>query len=77
MEGKNLGFYLIYPNPSNIQRYVAVLGSNNPKNFNIWPERKNINIFQDISDFGWYDYKIWDNSSPLKTRSGYFNGQWE
>src|SRR5690606_8330191 len=25
MQGKNLGYYLIYPNPSNNQRYVAVL----------------------------------------------------
>lgn len=77
MQGQNLGYYLIYPNPSNHQRYVAVLGSNNPRTFNIWPERNNVTVFQDVSDFGWYDYKIWDNASPSKNRSGYFNEQWE
>ncbi|HTN22274.1 MAG TPA: hypothetical protein VL125_17480 [Pelobium sp.] len=77
IKGKNLGFYMIYPNPYNIRKYVAIIGFNNSNSFNIWSERKPAEIFNDISNYGWYDYKIWDNLSPTKAISGYFNAKWE
>src|SRR5690606_29774543 len=76
-QGKHLGFYLIYPNPINVDRYIAILGFNNPDYFALWSERNNAEPFYDVSDFGWYDYKMWDNTVPSKVTKGYFNELWE
>ena len=76
-QGKYLGFYLIYPNPINRERYIAILGFNNPGYFSLWRERSGMEAFHDVSDFGWYDYKIWDNRDPTRTLSGYFNEEWK
>src|SRR5690606_36111981 len=76
-QGKYLGFYLIHPNPINQERYIAILGFNNPGYFSLWRERSGMEAFHDVSDFGWYDYKIWDNTAPSKVNEGYFNAFWE
>lgn len=76
LKGESLGYYLIYPSPHNPQKYVAVLGYNNPNGFRLWSERNGVNPFDDISDYGWYDFKIWDNAAPTQTISGYFNERW-
>lgn len=77
MRGKNLGFYMIYPNPFNTRKCVAIVGFNNSDSFNLRSERRPTDVFNDISDYGWYDYKIWDNLLPEKATSGYFNAEWK
>src|SRR5690606_3157313 len=76
-QGKYLGFYFIYPNPINREKYIAVLGFNNPGYFSLSSERDSMEAFHDVSDFGWFDYKIWDNRDPMRTLSGYFNEEWK
>jgi hypothetical protein len=71
--GKNLGFYLIYPNPANSFRYVAVIGSNNSSRVSLGSERE---VLDDISNYGWFDYKVWDNTNGRVLVSGYFDAFW-
>jgi hypothetical protein len=33
--------------------------------------------FFDISNYGWYDYKIWKAKSSDKEVSGYFDSSWK
>src|SRR5690606_40807299 len=68
-QGKYLGFYFIYPNPINREKYIAVLGFNNPGYFSLSSERDSMEAFHDVSDFGWFDFKIWDNRDPMRTLS--------
>jgi hypothetical protein len=66
---------MIYPNPLNKDKYVAIIGYNNPEYISLGSERE---IFNDVSDYGWYDYKVWDEKSLLEgIKSGYFNQYWE
>jgi len=74
-KGNSLGFYMIYPNPLNIKKYVAIIGYNNTNNISLGYERK---VFNDVSDYGWFDYKLWEADDPDYTiTSGYFNHYWE
>lgn len=88
--GNSLGFYFVYPNPLNKNKYLALIGYNNPRNISFGEldmndsEYKNLitylqNIYYtDISCYGWYDYRIWDNTNdsgnPLIC--GYFDNNW-
>jgi hypothetical protein len=79
--GNSLGFYMVYPNPLNKNKYLALIGYNNMQNISLgksdYDYLRNIKR-TDISCYGWYDYKIWNNAddsaSPL--RCGYFDNCW-
>lgn len=75
-EGDKLCFYLVYPNPLNKNKYVAVIGYNNPDFISLGSETGV--LFNDVSNYGWYDYKVWNNL-PFRNDelSGYFNSSWE
>lgn len=92
--GTNLGFYIIYPNPINRNRYVAIIGYNNPNFISLGPVDLNENDYKDlytsgwvrsklehmeISCYGWFDYRIWDNSDFSKPiiGYGYFDSEWK
>jgi len=77
-EGENLGFYFIYPNPENHNKYLAVIGYNNADYISLGYEKyESNNTFNDISNYGWYDYKIWDALTNKDLVKGYFNSFWE
>lgn len=74
-QGEKLCFYMIHPNPLNKNKYVAIIGYNNPEYISLGSERGD---FNDVSDYGWFDYKVWEpanNNNGLE--SGYFNQYWE
>lgn len=74
-KGEKLDFYMIYPNPQNSNKYVAIIGYNNPQYISLGYE---IGEFNDVSDYGWYDYKVWKPGSAGNTLvKGYFNQYWE
>lgn len=76
--GSHLCFYFIYPNPDARDRYVAVIGYNNPKFISLGYEKDDkARRFDDVSDYGWYDYKIWDAASSATRMSGYFSYLWK
>ena len=63
INGNSLGFYMVYPNPLNRNKYVALIGYNNTKYISLG--RTDLDYLQDInytdiSCYGWYDYKIWE-----------------
>jgi hypothetical protein len=74
-EGNKLCFYLVYPNPLNQNRYIAIIGYNNPDFISLGSE--NNDPYNDVSNYGWYDYKVW-NDSPFNDvkLSGYFDCRW-
>jgi hypothetical protein len=73
---ENLCFYLIYPNPLNKDKYVAVIGYNNPAHVSLGAEYAT--TFDDVSNYGWFDYKVWEAKYPADSlMSGYFNHRWE
>lgn len=76
IEGDDLSFYMIYPNPENHERYIGILGYNNPGAFCLKSETDRIYSYDDISHFGWYDYRIWspENENIIYQ---YFNQQWK
>lgn len=74
-EGDRLCFYMIYPNPLNKNKYIAIIGYNNPNYISLGAERE---TFDDVSNYGWYDYKIWKPNNIMNTiLSGYFSRNWE
>lgn len=74
VKGTSLGFYMIYPNPMNKNRYVALISYNNPEAITLGYET---NSFNDITDYGWFDYKIWEADNPgMRLISGYFGPNW-
>lgn len=76
--GNRLGYYMIYPNPLNKNKYVALIGYNNYNYISLGFENYQNSFFKDISNYGWFDYKIWNNTFPYDTKtSGYFNYKWE
>jgi hypothetical protein len=75
MRGENLCFYMIYPNPLNKNKYIAIIGYNNPQHIFLGSE--NSNSFNDVSNYGWYDYKVWEADKMITISSGYFNHKWE
>lgn len=76
--GSKLGFYFIYPNPDNPAAYVGVIGYNNPSAISLANEDDGRNrTFNDVSNYGWFDYKIWDASTSQTLSSGYFDSYWK
>ena len=75
IEGNKLCFYMVYPNPMNKAKYLAVIGYNNPDCISLGSE--NNDPYNDVSNYGWYDYKVW-NDSPFNDvkLSGYFDCRW-
>lgn len=74
-EGKYLNYYLIYPNPENKGGYIGILGSNNTESFRLASEESSYSECKAISNFGWYDYRIWDNRK-MTEKKGYFDNNW-
>ena len=84
VNGSNLNAYMVYPNPENDGKYIGIFSGNIDQDiFNFMDISKYefislLNLYGekaayfDISCFGWYDYKIWDNSGT-NLYSGYFN----
>lgn len=73
--GESLCYYMVYPNPLNPSRYVAVIGYNNPQFIALGAEESG--FFYDVSNYGWYDFKVWDGSTGREREKGYFNSVWE
>ena len=88
ISGRSLGFYMVYPNPLNTNKYIALIGYNNAQNISLGKldmddgeYKKLINYLQnvyytDISCYGWFDYKVWDAVSLQTLCTGYFNYSW-
>jgi hypothetical protein len=90
VKGKKLGCYMIFPNPLNNKKYVGVIGYNNSSSIllgevdmeyesYISMERSyGTGNYFEITCYGWYDYKIWDNSNDSRELlNGYFNYYWK
>ena len=85
VKGENLGFYLVYPNPLNSQRYVAIIGYNKEISLgsidigNSGYESKNNISEMNISCYGFYDYKVWNNSRQNYStkKEGFFDNNWK
>jgi hypothetical protein len=75
--GNNLGFYMVYPNPLNKRKYIAIIGYNDSKYTSIGFEQFNGRSFPDISNYGWFDYKIWKVYEEEDPVQGYFNSGWK
>ena len=73
--GNELCFYMVYPNPKNNKRYVAIIGYNNSGFISLGAEVSG--TFNDVSNYGWYDYKVWGNTPNLVLKKGYFDSSWE
>jgi hypothetical protein len=91
-KGDNLGFYMVYPNPLNKNKYAAIIGYNNPAHIDLGPVDLDEEDYKDLyisgwvrtklehmefSCYGWFDYRVWDNSNNEIKEEGYFNQQWE
>ena len=67
---------MAYPNPLNRDNYIAIIGYNNPAYISLGSETTG--PFDDISDYGWYDYKVWDDRPfDNAVQSGYFDSSWK
>jgi len=76
VEGEKLCFYMVYPNPINKNRYIAVMGYNNAEFISLGAETSD--SFNDVSNYGWYDYKVWKADNAMYTlSSGYFDSHWQ
>lgn len=90
--GENLGFYMVYPNPLNQQKYVAIIGYNNPSVVSMGPVDLHETDYKDlypsgwvrselkhmeISCYGWFDYRIWNNGNNEVIKRGYFSPYWD
>jgi len=76
VSGLNLNYYFIYPNPENYKKYIAVIGYTNPSSFNLWEEGGVMKPVTDVSNYGWYDYKIWNAETSETLKLGYFDNKW-
>lgn len=65
--GAHLEYTLIYPNPLNAQKYILLLGSNDPLS-------REIDL--DLQETGWYDYEIKDGVNGTVLAKGYFDKFW-
>lgn len=75
IEGRKLSFYMVYPNPINKTKYLGVIGYNNPDFISLGSET--MKQYDDVSNYGWYDYKVWcDSSYNNLITSGYFDSTW-
>jgi hypothetical protein len=76
--GSALGFYVIYPNPDNPAAYVGIIGYNNPAAISLaYEDDGRGRSFNDVSNYGWFDFKIWDANSSQTESSGYFDSHWK
>ncbi len=75
ISGIDLNFYLVFPNPHIKNRYLAVLGYNNPGNFILMSEDYD-DICHDISNFGRYDFRIWSRFEN-NIYKGLFDKNWK
>jgi hypothetical protein len=75
LKGDKLCFYMVYPNPLNKNKYIALVGYNNPDFVSLGSE--NSDPFNDVSNYGWYDYKVWDDSPYNAVEKGYFDSSWK
>lgn len=84
VKGENLGFYMVYPNPLNPKKYVAIIGYNKEISLGYsdvgnsqYESTGNISE-NDISGYGFYDYKVWINSGQYFTTKikGFFDNDW-
>lgn len=85
VKGENLGFYMIYPNPLNPKKYVAIIGYNKEISLGYsdvgnsqYESTSSISV-QDISGYGFYDYKVWSNSGHYYSTQtkGFFDNNWK
>lgn len=75
LKGDKLCFYMIYPNPMNKNKYVAIIGYNNRDYISLGTET---GTFNDISYYGWHDYKVWNYfESSDGIAFGNFNAYWK
>lgn len=84
VNGSDLNVYMAYPNPENSGKFIGIFSGSIEQNiFNLMDISKSEFIrllslygdeaaYFDISCFGWYDYRVWDNSGT-NLYSGYFN----
>jgi len=66
-----IGFQLVYPNPLNPAKYVAVLAGTGIANYRLQNERMVLN--------GWYDFVVWRCLAGEKAEIvdiGYFDSEW-
>jgi hypothetical protein len=76
-DGGELGFYFVYPNPQNPEKYIAAIGYNNPSSISLGYENGgDTDHFNDVSNYGWYDFRIWDAFTLQNKISGYFSYYW-
>ena len=86
VNGKELCFYMVYPNPYNKLKYIGIIGYNNSDFIDFGkPDMdanqyasmisylKNENYYE-ISTYGWNDYKIWNKDSTIVASD--FNFYW-
>jgi len=77
VKGDNLGYYVIYPNPLNPKKYVAIISYNNTNYISLGFENFGSYNFDDVSNYGWFDYKVWDAKNPSNSvMEGYFDSRW-
>lgn len=78
VNGTDLSFYAVAPNPYSSTNYIGIIGSNNVNSLTLrGEEQDNGYLFNDISNFGWYDYSIWASFTAEKLSNGYFDSDWE
>ena len=87
-KGKGLNVYFVYPNPKNKDKYIGIYSGDVTQNaFELMDigedEFRGLlrlynqdSAYFDVSCFGWYDYKIWNNFGNV-LYAGYFDDYWE
>lgn len=69
INGTDLSYISIYPNPLNKNKYVLILGSNS--------QYINKSIFENLSYKGWFDYEIYKFGINEPIDYGYYNRFWK
>jgi len=75
LPGDKLNYYLVYPNPDYKENYIALLGYNTSQFFTLLSEKQNSEC-NNISNFGWYDFKVWSAVSG-EIHKGFFDKDWK
>jgi hypothetical protein len=75
LPGDKLNYYLVFPNPDYKENYIALLGYNTPKFFTLLSEQQNSEC-KNISNFGWYDFKVW-SAGTAEVHKGFFDRNWK
>jgi dienelactone hydrolase len=77
VDGSQLCFYFVYPNPANPRNYVGIVGYNDPHSISLGYENDgDTKKFNDVSNYGWYDFKIWNAETSQNIALGYFDYFW-